>query len=684
MKKLLNNTSIQKKLLIIVFGIQVFVIISYTFITYWNEKNMLINSMDKSLNSGVAFLKHELGDDFHDTNINPTDYSETDYKIRSLKLDETVKKMGLKYVYSMIIRNDSIFFTFSNNSEKDYNEDNATTYFLHYSEVSDELKKAFKNNEIVYEEYTDRWGNFRSVFFPFKSGNGVNYVIGADIEIEVINAMLRESLFKNLILGLIISLIMIPLVLFFIKKIVTPIKRLAIVAEEVSKGDISQDILIESNDEIGQLLTSFNTMLQSLREKVKISQKLSLGDLNVEVNLISDKDVFSKSFASMINTFKKLMNEIQKLLDSAASGNLVLRGNENEFSGVFKDLLNSINKLIDSTSVPLKEAELTLQKLAHGDLTARMSGEYSGDFKVIKQSINKMSEQFYSAILEINKATSETESISEIVSSSTEELAAGMHEQAAQTSDVASSLEEISKTVMENSQNASYAADTAEDAGNNAREGGMVVNQTIIGMKKIANTVKKGADVVFTLGRNSEKIGEIVNVIDEIADQTNLLALNAAIEAARAGEHGRGFAVVADEVRKLAERTTKATKEIADMIKTIQNDTHSAVNAMTEGTKEVELGIDSSERAGVVLNKIISIMEKVTSSSLQVANASREQTTATEEISKNLDGINTVAQNSTQSIHQISEVAENLQNIVRNLSSLVKQFELGNIGLQKK
>lgn len=683
MKKLIGNWSIQKKLLLVVLSIQTVIVFTYTSISYFKEKSILIEDMDKSLNSGVAFLKYVIGDDFHDKYKSPSDLSEADYKVRSLAIDPTVKKMGLKYIYSMIERNDSIYFTFSNNSEEDYTSDNATTYFLHYSEVSDELKKAFKNNEIVYEEYTDRWGSFRSVFIPFKSSNGVNYVIGADIEIEVINSMLRESLWRNLLLGLIISIIMIPIVLLLIRKIVNPIKKLTQVAEDVGVGDITHEIIIDSKDEIGQLLTSFNTMLSSLKEKVNVSQKLSAGDLNVEVKILSEKDVFSKSFADMIETFKKLMREIQKLLDSAAAGNLSQRGNEEEFSGVFKDLLKSINKLLDSTSVPLKEAEVTLHKLSEGDLTVRMEGNYSGDFKVIKESINKMSDQFNYAIMEIQKSAFETESVSEIISSSTEELAAGMHEQSSQTSDVASSVEEITKTVLENSRNASYAADTADDAGNSAKEGGQVVNQTITGMKKIAETVKKGADVVFTLGRNSEKIGEIVNVINDIADQTNLLALNAAIEAARAGEQGRGFAVVADEVRKLAERTTKATKEIADMIKTIQSDTHSAVSAMTEGTKEVEIGIESSERAGVVLNKIISIMEKVTSSSLQVANASREQTTATEEISKNLDGINSVAQQSTQSIHQISEVADNLQNIVKNLSNLINQFKLDNKGLAK-
>ena len=171
-------------------------------------------------------------------------------------------------------------------------------------------------------------------------------------------------------------------------------------------------------------------------------------------------------------------------------------------------------------------------------------------------------------------------------------------EQTSQASEVASAVEEMTKTIMENSKNASVAADTAKQARVSAEAGGKVVDDTVHGMKRIAGVVNKSAETVKELGKSSDQIGEIIGVIDDIADQTNLLALNAAIEAARAGEQGRGFAVVADEVRKLAERTTKATKEIAGMIKKIQADTTGAVQSMEEGTQEVERGIELADKAG--------------------------------------------------------------------------------------
>ena len=161
-------------------------------------------------------------------------------------------------------------------------------------------------------------------------------------------------------------------------------------------------------------------------------------------------------------------------------------------------------------------------------------------------------------------------------------------------------------------------------------------------MIKISEVVKQSAETVQALGKSSDQIGEIVQVIDDIADQTNLLALNAAIEAARAGEQGRGFAVVADEVRKLAERTTKATKEIATMIKQIQKDTNDAVESMQQGTAEVEVGKKLAEKAGSSLQEIIHGAEQVVDIVTQVAAASEEQSSAAEQISKNIESTHIV------------------------------------------
>ena len=230
---------------------------------------------------------------------------------------------------------------------------------------------------------------------------------------------------------------------------------------------------------------------------------------------------------------------------------------------------------------------------------------------------------------------------------------------------------------METTRNASLAAETARISGLDAQEGGRVVKETMDGMVRIDKVVKESAATVQALGRSSDQIGEIVQVIDDIADQTNLLALNAAIEAARAGEQGRGFAVVADEVRKLAERTTKATKEIATMIKQIQKDTAGAVESMSRGTDEVEKGRALAERSGVSLTAIITGSQKVVDVVTQVAAASEEQAAASEEISKNIEAISSVTQESAAGIQQISLAAEDLNQLTANLQDLLGQFSLG-------
>jgi methyl-accepting chemotaxis protein len=237
-------------------------------------------------------------------------------------------------------------------------------------------------------------------------------------------------------------------------------------------------------------------------------------------------------------------------------------------------------------------------------------------------------------------------------------------------------VEEMTKTIMENSKNAVRTADTAKQAKTAAEQGGKVVEETVAGMNRIAAVVNHSAETVKALGKSSDQIGEIIGVIDDIADQTNLLALNAAIEAARAGEQGRGFAVVADEVRKLAERTTKATKEIASMIKTIQNDTRGAVTSMNEGTKQVDEGIKLAERAGLSLKEIVDVSQTVTEMIEQIAAASEQQSSASEQISKNVEAITSVAGQTANGTQQIARAAEDLNRLTENLQQILRKFRL--------
>ncbi len=266
------------------------------------------------------------------------------------------------------------------------------------------------------------------------------------------------------------------------------------------------------------------------------------------------------------------------------------------------------------------------------------------------------------------------------ISSTTEELAAGALEQSSQVNEVASAVEQMARTIIENSKNATKAAETAKMARESAERGGGVVRETVSGMKRIAEVVNSSAVTVQTLGHSSDQIGEIIGVIEDIADQTNLLALNAAIEAARAGEQGRGFAVVADEVRKLAERTTKATREIGTMIKKIQSDTSGAVKSMEEGTQEVERGIALADKAGSALNEIVEISANVTDVISQIAAASEEQSTAAEQISKNIEAINTVSQEAANGTQQIARAADDLRQLTEQLQSIVGQFQISEDG----
>ena len=327
-------------------------------------------------------------------------------------------------------------------------------------------------------------------------------------------------------------------------------------------------------------------------------------------------------------------------------------------------------------SRPVRDLADKAQAVATGDLTVEVTSDSKDEIGQLSLAFRQMVENLRETIGQVGEASAAVASASTEISSSTEQMAAGSQEQTSQAGEVASAVEEMTKTIVENSKNAGNTAETAKRAKDAAEQGGVVVEETVAGMKRIAEVVNTSAGTVKALGKSSDQIGEIIGVIDDIADQTNLLALNAAIEAARAGDQGRGFAVVADEVRKLAERTTKATKEIAGMIKTIQTDTTGAVASMEEGTKEVDNGIKLADRAGESLKEIVGMIQNLTDMVSQIAAASEQQSSASEQISKNVDAISTVTGETAQGTQQIARAAEDLNRLTENLQQILGKFKV--------
>ncbi len=436
--------------------------------------------------------------------------------------------------------------------------------------------------------------------------------------------------------------------------------------------------------EFKQVIQGFNKTIDNLVEPLRIAASFAdaISKGASFDRLTNDYEGEYKIMADNINVCLTVMDDfgqdIFNQTQAAINGKLDQRSDINKYSGNWKSMVTGMNQIMDAMAAPLTEAGNILEELASGDLRSRMKGEYEGEFDKLSLNINKLGNSLQDLIRNVVEVVEAVSVASNQISLNSNTVASASQEQSSQAEEIATAIEEMARTVTENADNAVNTSSEAKNNGQIASEGGKIVEQTVQKMQDIADVVSQSAINIQKLGDSGQQIGQIISVIEEIADQTNLLALNAAIEAARAGEQGRGFAVVADEVRKLAERTTEATKQISNMIKGVQNETESAVLIMHKGNDEVKLGIEFADKAGQSLGNIVNSTNKVLDMITHIASASEEQSATTEQIAKNITAISTVSQDTAEQISHIAEAATRMNDYTSQLNLVINQFKIDN------
>ncbi|UCD35432.1 MAG: methyl-accepting chemotaxis protein, partial [Nitrospiraceae bacterium] len=319
------------------------------------------------------------------------------------------------------------------------------------------------------------------------------------------------------------------------------------------------------------------------------------------------------------------------------------------------------------------------RRVANGDFTMDdLHIRNHSQLEKLAQALNEMKHRLNAVVCNVSSTVNELSTISDGLRASSQIITEDTQKQIVNTGQVAGAVEMMSVVVYDVTKNSSVAATSAKEASELARRGGDVVAETISGMNKISRSVNTSAHTISVLGKKSEQIGEIVKVINDIANQTNLLALNAAIEAARAGEQGRGFAVVADEVRKLAERTTTATSEIGDMIASIQDETRNAVESMQSATKEVEEGTALANQADDSLKQIVESVQNVMDMVQQIAASARLQSDTGETVSTSLQSIADENRKTAEIAEEYFGTTEELSRMSSELRSLIAGLRSGN------
>ncbi|HEX2952153.1 MAG TPA: methyl-accepting chemotaxis protein [Armatimonadota bacterium] len=502
--------------------------------------------------------------------------------------------------------------------------------------------------------------------------------------------------------------------------IATPLDEAQRIMGKMALNDYTESMTGTYNGQFKRFAEAINDVLKRVQNVQRIVRNIAAGDMGdlaqlKTVGKRSENDQLMPAFITAIEAIQGLISEAEMLTHAAAEGKLDVRGNAQKFQGGYQDIVNGINNTLDTMVAPVNEAAMILDKLAHNDLTARMTGAYRGDFAKIKDNLNGASAALEAAVKsvlgiaqqvaasadQVSLAAESVGKASQEVASGAEQIATGSTEQTQSATDAANNMEQLQRAIEEVARGAQVQADGTEQAasaaqqavaavkriaeaaqnashgagetGQVAKNGATIVEETVKGMDRVRSASASSSEKIFALGESSKKIGEIVEAINDIAEQTNLLALNAAIEAARAGEHGKGFAVVADEVRKLAERSAGQTKEIATLIRGIQDGIADAVTSMSMATQEVEGGVTMANRAGQALSEILKATEQVTRQITDVSAICDEVENNAMDVLKAIENVSSAAEEATAATEEMAASSSEVTRAIEHVAAVTEQ-----------
>jgi len=418
-----------------------------------------------------------------------------------------------------------------------------------------------------------------------------------------------------------------------------------------------------ANDATNQFIAlTKNKILEADNINIDSADYFSRGTEAISVNLKLYDMAMPELDGVLVDRISGLKTEI---LINIVSSFLLLFGALYLFAGFQGSLMGSINRIKNA-----------VHAMAEGDLTTEVKIDSQDEMQLIATDMNMMIKKTNALVSQVISAANQVVHSSDQSGASSEDTRDGVNQQNMELELVATAMNEMSATVHEVANNAASTAEATRNADIEAKNGKSVVNQTIQSINVLSSEMQQASNVIKQLEKDSESIGSVLDVIRGIAEQTNLLALNAAIEAARAGEQGRGFAVVADEVRTLASRTQDSTQEIQSMIEKLQQGSRNAVKVMDDGMLQTEKTVGQAAEAGSTLETITTAVDHITSLNEQIASAAEEQSSVAEEINRNVVNVRDIAEKTSRNANQTAENSTSLKGVASQLQELVAEFKV--------